>query len=140
MGSVSQDSQPRKSILGKEGKLGSNHAGTWFGKERFHREGLLESVNLMSVVFARLSLRRGHKRKLCNKKDAPAKQHWIWRTILNKPKNSDKAPFKELSSEDMDTVKRSRTLTVVLTANGEVHTNEEAQVYVHDLNLFVTVQ
>ena len=30
--------------------------------------------------------------------------------------------------------------TVVLTANGEVHTNEEAQVYVHDLNLFVTVQ
>ena len=32
------------------------------------------------------------------------------------------------------------TPTVVLTANGEVHTNEEAQVYVHDLNLFVTVQ
>ena len=30
------------------------------------------------------------------------------------------------------------TPTVVLTANGEVHTNEEAQV--HDLNLFVTVQ
>ena len=29
--------------------------------------------------------------------------------------------------------------TVVLTANGEVHTNEEAQVFVHDLNLFVTV-
>ena len=27
--------------------------------------------------------------------------------------------------------------TVVLTANGEVHTNEEAQVFVHDLNLFV---
>ena len=30
--------------------------------------------------------------------------------------------------------------TVVLTATGEVHTNDEAQVYVHDLNLFVTVQ
>ena len=28
---------------------------------------------------------------------------------------------------------------MVLTANGKVHTNEEAQVYVHDLNLFVTV-
>ena len=27
-----------------------------------------------------------------------------------------------------------------LTADGEVHTNEEAQVYVHDQNLFVTVQ
>ena len=29
---------------------------------------------------------------------------------------------------------------MVLTANGEVHTNDEAQVYVHDLDLFVTVQ
>ena len=28
----------------------------------------------------------------------------------------------------------------VVTANGEVQTNEEAQVYVHDLDLFVTVQ
>ena len=40
----------------------------------------------------------------------------------------------------MGTVVRSRTPTVVLTANGEVHTHEEAQVFVHDLNLFVTVQ
>ena len=32
----------------------------------------------------------------------------------------------------MDTVKRSRTPTVVLTANGEVHTHEEAEVFVHD--------
>ena len=47
---------------------------------------------------------------------------------------------KELSSEEMGTVKRSRTPTVVLTANGEVHTHEEAQVFVHDLNQFVTVQ
>ena len=29
---------------------------------------------------------------------------------------------------------------MVLTANGEVHTHEEAQVFVHDPNLFVTVQ
>ena len=27
-----------------------------------------------------------------------------------------------------------------MTANGEVQTNEEAQVYVHDLDLFVTLQ
>ena len=40
----------------------------------------------------------------------------------------------------MDTVKRSRNSTVVLTAKGEVHTHEEAQVFVHNLNLFVTVQ
>ena len=37
-------------------------------------------------------------------------------------------------------MKRSRTPTVVLTASGEVHTHEEALVFVHDLNLFVTVQ
>ena len=30
--------------------------------------------------------------------------------------------------------------TTVVTANGEVQTNEEAQAYVHDLDLFVTVQ
>ena len=47
---------------------------------------------------------------------------------------------KESSSEEMDTVKRSSTPTVVWTANGEVHTHEEAQVFVHDLNLFVAVQ
>ena len=47
---------------------------------------------------------------------------------------------KELSSEEMGTIKRSRTSTVVLTANSEVRTHEEAQVFVHDLNQFVTVQ
>ena len=39
---------------------------------------------------------------------------------------------KDLSSDDLDTLRRSRNPTVVLTANGEVHTKEEVQVYVHD--------
>ena len=47
---------------------------------------------------------------------------------------------KELSSEEMGTVKSSRKPTAVLTASGKVHTHEEAQVFVHDLNQFVTVQ
>ena len=47
---------------------------------------------------------------------------------------------RELSSEELWTVKRCRTPTVVLTANGEVHTHEEAQVCVHDLNQLATVQ
>ena len=47
---------------------------------------------------------------------------------------------KESSSEQMDTLRRSRKPTVVLTASGEVHTHEEARVFVHDLHLFVTVQ
>ena len=41
---------------------------------------------------------------------------------------------------ELDTLRRSRTPTVVLAANWEVHTNEEALVYIHDLNRFVTVQ
>ena len=47
---------------------------------------------------------------------------------------------KELSSPEMGTVRRARNPTVVLTADGEVRTHEEAQVLVHDLNQFVTVQ
>ena len=47
---------------------------------------------------------------------------------------------KESRSGEMDRVKRSRTPTVVLTANGEVQTHEEAQVFVDDLNLFATAQ
>ena len=47
---------------------------------------------------------------------------------------------KDLNSHEMDTLRRSRTPTTVVTANGEVQTNEEAQVYVQDLDLFVTVQ
>ena len=47
---------------------------------------------------------------------------------------------KDLSSDEMETLRRSRSPTTVVTANGEVQTNEEAQVYVHDLDLFVTVQ
>ena len=47
---------------------------------------------------------------------------------------------KDLSSNEIDTLRRSRNPTTVVTANGEVQTNEEAQIYVHDLDLFVTVQ
>ena len=47
---------------------------------------------------------------------------------------------KDLSSDEMDTLRRSRTPSTVVTASWEVQTNEEAQVYVYDLDLFVTVQ
>ena len=46
----------------------------------------------------------------------------------------------DLSSEELDTLRRSRTPMTVVTANGDVQTNEEAQVCVHDLDLCVTVQ
>ena len=43
-------------------------------------------------------------------------------------------------SYELDTLRRSRNASTVVTANGEVQTIEEAQVCVHDLDLFVTVQ
>ena len=44
------------------------------------------------------------------------------------------------SSEELEPLQNSRNPTTVITANGEVQTNEEAEVYVHDFELFVTVQ
>ena len=43
-------------------------------------------------------------------------------------------------TEELETLRGSRTTTVVVTANGKVQTNEEAQVDIRDLGLFVTVQ
>ena len=47
---------------------------------------------------------------------------------------------KDLESAEKDTIRVPRTPAMVVTANGEVPTNEEATVYVYDLDLFVTVQ
>ena len=47
---------------------------------------------------------------------------------------------KDLSSGELETLKRSGSPITVVTANGEVQTNEEAQECVHDLHIFVTVQ
>ena len=47
---------------------------------------------------------------------------------------------KDFSSDELDTLRRSRNPTTVITANGEVQTNEKAQVYVQDLDLVVAVQ
>ena len=40
---------------------------------------------------------------------------------------------KDLSSDEVETPRRSRNLITVVTANGEVQTNEKAQVYVRVL-------
>ena len=47
---------------------------------------------------------------------------------------------KDLSSDELETFRKSRKPTTVVTANGKVQTNEEARENVHDLDLFVTVQ
>ena len=47
---------------------------------------------------------------------------------------------KELNSAEMDTLTKSCSPTIVITANGEVRTHEEATVYVTDVDLFLTVK
>ena len=47
---------------------------------------------------------------------------------------------KDLNSAELETVTTSRSPTTVITANGEVQTNEEATVYVKELGFFLTMK
>ena len=46
---------------------------------------------------------------------------------------------KDLNSAEMDTLTKSCSPTIVMTANGEVQTHEEATVYVKEMEKFLTV-
>ena len=47
---------------------------------------------------------------------------------------------KDLSDAEMDTLTKSCSPTIVITANGEVQTHEEALVYVKELDFFLTMK
>ena len=47
---------------------------------------------------------------------------------------------KDLSDAEMDTLAKSCSPTIVITANGEVQTHEEATVYVKELEKFLTLK
>ena len=47
---------------------------------------------------------------------------------------------KDLNSAELETVTTSRSLTTVITANGEVQTNEEAAVNAKELGFFLTMK
>ena len=47
---------------------------------------------------------------------------------------------KDLSEAEMDTLTKSCSPTIVITANGEVQTHEEAIVYVKELDMFLTMK
>ena len=47
---------------------------------------------------------------------------------------------KDLNSAELETVTTSRSPTTVFTVNGEVQTNEEATVYVKELDIFLTMK
>ena len=89
---------------------------------------------LKNAIRALPDLRKEHKTKLCNKKDAPAELHGTWREVSTSSNNTDKARLREFALDS------ARIPTTVVRSNGQVQTNEEAQVYAHDLDLFVTVQ
>ena len=46
---------------------------------------------------------------------------------------------KDVRSEELEPLQKSRNPTTVITGDVEVQASEEAQVYVHDLELLVTV-
>ena len=47
---------------------------------------------------------------------------------------------KDLSEAEMDTLTQSCSPTIVITANGEVQTHEEATVYIKELDMFLTMK
>ena len=47
---------------------------------------------------------------------------------------------KDLSNAEMDTLTKSCSPTIVITANGEVQTHEEAIVYVKEFDIFLTLK
>ena len=47
---------------------------------------------------------------------------------------------KDLSDAEMDTLTKSCSPTIVITANGEVQTHEEATVYVKEFDIFLTMK
>ena len=113
-GCVSQDSEPPESFPRKSGKIGI--------KSRRHNLQVLLSYRSM-----------GNARTLFEK---PEEREFV----VDSGASMDMLSKKDLSSAELVTLRKSRNPTTVVTANGEVQTNEEAQVYVHDLDLFVTVQ
>ena len=46
----------------------------------------------------------------------------------------------DLNSVEMDSFTKSCSLTIVVTANGDVQTHEEATVYVKELDIFLTMK
>ena len=48
--------------------------------------------------------------------------------------------FKDLSDAEMDTLTKSCSTTIVITANGEVQSHEKATVYVKEVDIFLTMK
>ena len=142
--SVSQDSYGR-------GKMGSHHT-VQFSKSTWHhikireRQGPSQGGIQTSEPHERnpcaLLWVRNTRRNLAARKMLPWSSLGLRFTLLLKQGQcwAHSEHTKDLCPEELETLMRSRTSTTVATANWEVQTNEEAQVFVCDLDLFVTVK
>ena len=163
MGCVSQDSHPKNSILRKEGQMGSNHTvkfsqSTWHERNpcapRFEERTQDETVHqgrcarraACDLAKSVYKLKNTDKATFYCPIEAMAtpaptsKSPEAREFVVDSRASMHMLSKKDLSSDEMETLLRSRSPTTVVTANGEVQTNEEADVYVHDLDLFVTLQ
>ena len=123
----------------------------------------------MSVAPTLKNLRIGLSKRQSGKSKVPAKQRGSWPKIcsnvrsMNSPSEKkcllasslkpEESKFvvdsgasmhmitkKDLSDAEMDTLTKSCSPTIVITANGEVQTHEEAIVYVKELDIFLTMK
>ena len=60
--------------------------------------------------------------------------------VVDSGASMHKISKKDLSDAEMDTLTKSCSPTIVITANGEVQTHEEATVYVKELGKFLTLK
>ena len=75
-----------------------------------------------------------------------------WQPIVNRDKSHERSGWpdisrdtcdqqkKDLNDVEMDALTKSCSPTIVITANGEVQTHEEATVYVKELDIFLTMK
>ena len=67
------------------------------------------------------------------------KRAWEREFVVDSGAGMHKVRKKDLKSTELETMRMSRNLTTVMTANGEVQTREETKENVKELDLFVTV-
>ena len=60
--------------------------------------------------------------------------------VVDSGASMHKISKKDLSDAEMDTLTKSCSPTIVITANGEVQTNEEATMYFKELGIFLTMK
>ena len=158
LGCVFQDTEPpkSKSILRKSTKsLGSDRS-VHFSKGTLHfvtirerkgpSQGVIQNCETQERNPCAPKLEDGTQEETLQQERCALRKAYHLRRNLRRELAADSGALmrtlnrKDLNLAELETVRVSRNLRAVITANGEVQTSEEAQVHVHDLDLFVTVQ